>query len=50
MSASGQLLVGQTLYERMLAHGATPEICKKGGGVAPVPTVFPPAVLEVCVP
>ena len=33
MSASGQSLVGQTLYARILAHGATPEIGKTGGGV-----------------
>src|SRR5262245_18586233 len=50
MSASGQLLVGQTLYERILAHGATPEIGKTGGGVRSVPTLLPPDALEVWVP
>src|SRR5262249_62064916 len=50
MSASGQLLAGQTLYARILAHGATPEMGNTGGGVASVPTELPPAVLEVWVP
>src|SRR5205085_11388273 len=54
MAAPGQVL-GQTLYIRMLAHGATPEIWVKpaggaGGGTALPSRVLPAAVLEVWLP
>src|SRR4051812_10549175 len=50
MLAPGQLLVGQTLYMRMLAHGAMPWICWEGGGTALTGTTLPPEVLDVCDP